>query len=155
MAGLTELRNSACAFLQAALPAVRVSSLAGGTDAATILRESFGQTAVFIVLLSAANRAGDFPMDFDMEATLGAIIVVHGRKNQTAREEDGLAVAEAAALALHGQTFGLDNVGAARVLGLAPVSDEELDSRGIWAWAVTWEQGLSLAAPQEEQHDAV
>lgn len=149
MTCLTELRNAACLHLKARLPAVRISSLAGGMDAATLLRESTGLTTIFVVLLSAENKAHASPMDFDMNATLGALIVLHGRKNQTMREADGLSVAERVAQALHGQTFGLAGVGAACVLGLAPVSDEELESKGFWAWAVTWEQGLTFSTIQE------
>ena len=149
MTCLTDLRDAACLRLKARLPAVRIGSLAGGADAATLLRESTGLTTIFVVLLSAENKAHGSPMDFDMNATLGALIVLHGRKNQTMREVDGLAVAETVAQALHGQTFGLAGVGAAYVLGLAPIADDELTNNGFWAWAVTWEQGLTLSATQE------
>jgi hypothetical protein len=148
MAYLTEVRDAACQHLKALLPAVRISGLAGGADAATLLRESTGLTTIFVVLLSAENKAHASPMDFDMNATLGALIVLHGRKDQTMRETDGLAVAETVAQALHGQNFGLNGVSAAYVLGLAPLADEELASKGLWAWAVTWEQGLTFSALQ-------
>lgn len=149
MASLTELRDAACACLKNALPAVRVSGLAGSADAATILRESVGKSTVFVVLLAAENHAERAPMDFDMQATLGALVIIHGRKNQTAREADGLAVAEAAAQSLHGRTFGMADAGPARVLGIAPLADEELENKGLWAWAVTWEQSLTFTATQE------
>ncbi len=144
MPGLTQTRDAAVALLKAALPDMRVEGIAGATDATSILREPIGAGAIFVMALSSVNVASEDSLDFDLQGSLAALIVVHGRKNKTARESDGLALAEKVALALHGNSFGLTGVSPARCTGLAPVEDDDMDARGVWAWGVTWEQRIIM-----------
>ncbi|MFQ9491592.1 MAG: hypothetical protein ACLR0N_12200 [Bilophila wadsworthia] len=42
-----------------------------------------------------------------MYGQFAALVTIYGRKDQLAREKDGLAIVERVAQALHGGTFGL------------------------------------------------
>lgn len=143
MASLTQTRDAAVETLRRELPGTRVEGVAGSSEVAAILRESIGAGAVFVMALSAANAVPEDSLDFDLLASCAALVIVHGRKNQTAREADGLKLAEKVARALHGKSFG-PGFFPARLTGMAPVEDDELLARGLWAWGVTWEQRISL-----------
>ena len=155
MPSLTEVRDAAIAALKTALPGVRVDGVSGGAEAAAVLKKSLGTATVLVTALGAQNAADPRSFDFDVYGQFAALIVIYGRRDQTAREKDGLIVVEQTAQALHGQTFGLFDVGRVRVLSLGPLEDEELENNGAWVWAVTWGQPLTLTPPAENNDESV
>ncbi len=155
MPSLTEVRDAAIAALKSAVPEVRVDSVSGGAEAAAVLKKTLGTTTILVTALGAQNAADPRSLDFDVYGQFAALVVIYGRRDQTVREKDGLAVVECAARALHGQTFNLDDTGPARVLSLGPLEDDELDEKGAWVWAVTWGQPLTLTPPMEKPDEPV
>lgn len=155
MPSLTALRDAAIAVLKTALPDVRVESVSGGADAAVILKKALGNATVLVTALGAQNVADPQTFDFDVYATFAALVVLYGRKDQVAREKDGLVVVEQVAQALHGQTFDFFDTGRSRVLSLGPLEDDELDDKGAWVWAVVWGQSLTLTPPTENNNESV
>lgn len=144
MAALTAARDAAILYLGQVFPDVHVAPMAASDEAGAILSRLIGDGGIFVLISRAENCSPRESLDFDLRATFAALVVAHGRKNQESREDAGLPVAEKAALALHGATFGLAGASPARVLGLAPISDNDLQKRGLWAWGITWEQTLTL-----------
>lgn len=144
MAGLVETREAAIASLGGDFPGLAVLGASGSSDAATILARYIGQSAVIVMALGASNVAAPNSLQFDVNADFAAIVIVHGKKDAKAREDEGLPLAESVALHVHGNTFGLSGASPARVSGISPIADEELSKRGLWAWGITWEQRLVL-----------
>lgn len=144
MAGLVETREAAIASLGGDFPDLAVHGASGSSDAATILARYIGQGAVIVMALGASNVAAPNSLQFDVNADFAAIVIVHGKKDAKAREDEGLPLAESVALHIHGNTFGLSGASPARVSGISPIADEELSKKGLWAWAITWEQRLVL-----------
>lgn len=144
MAGLVETREAAIASLGGDFPGLAVLGASGSSDAATILARYIGQGAVIVMALGASNVAAPNSLQFDVNADFAAIVIVHGKKDAKAREDEGLPLAESVALHIHGNTFGLSGASPARVSGISPIADEELSKKGLWAWAIIWEQRLVL-----------
>lgn len=146
MAGLVETREAAIASLRMGFPALAVMGASGSSDAAAILAKYIGQGAVIVMALGASNAAAPSSLQFDVNADFAAIVIVHGKKDAVAREDEGLPLAESVALHIHGNAFNLSGASPARVSGISPIADDELSKRGLWAWAITWEQRLVLKA---------
>lgn len=144
MASLSQLRDAAVESLELAFPALCVKPVSGSADAASILADYIGKGVVLVMALTAQNVAERNSLVFDLNANLAAIMVIHGLKNALSRENAGLPLAEGLALEIHGNTFGLSGVSPARVSAIAPIADEEITKRGLWAWTITWDQRLVL-----------
>ncbi len=155
MPSLTEVRDAAIATLKTALPGTRIDCVSGGSEAAVVMKKSLGTATVLVTALGAQNAADPRSLDFDVYGQFAALVTIYGRKDQLAREKDGLAIVDRVALALHGETFGLFDIGPARVLSLGPLEDDELDDKGAWVWAVTWGQPLTFTPPAEKNHESV
>ena len=155
MPSLTEVRDAAIAALKSAVPEVRVDSVSGGAEAAAVLKKTLGTTTILVTALGAQNAADPRSLDFDVYGQFAALVVIYGRRDQAAREKGGLAAVEPAAQALHGHTFGLVDLGPARVLSLGPLEDAELENNGAWVWAVTWGQPLTLTPPMEKPDESL
>ena len=142
MPRITSLRDAIVSHLETQIPNVRVDALTGGLNLENIMQDSIGRESMLVMALSAQNK-GDL-LDFDIMVAFAVIVLVRGRGTQINREADGLAMAEDVALALHGQKFGFSDVSPAKVYEIAPIEDNTLSSKGLWAWAVTFEQGIVL-----------
>lgn len=143
MPDLTGVRDAALALLARRLPGVRVEAFAGHLDMRSassrhIRPERSG--AIFVAAGEAENAAAPHSLDFDMAALFWAFAVARHAAGDDAAEGRALLLAQEAALALHGQTFGLAGVSPARVLSLSPADGDDLARAGIRVWAVTWEQ---------------
>ena len=155
MPSLTEVRDAAVATLKTALPGTRIDRVSGGAEAAAVMKKSLGTATVLVTALGAQNAADPRSLDFDVYGQFAALVTIYGRKDQLAREKDGLAIVERVAQALHGGTFGLFDIGPARVSSLGPLEDEDLEHNGAWVWAVTWGQSLTLTPPAENTDESV
>lgn len=145
MAGLVETREAAITSLRGDFPGFTVMGASGSSDAATILAKYIGRGAIIVMALGASNVADPSSLQLDVNADFAAIVIVHGKKDAKAREDEGLPLAESVALHIHGNTFGLSGASPARVSGISPIADDELSKRGLWAWGITWEQRLALS----------
>ncbi|MFQ9867390.1 MAG: hypothetical protein ACLRWP_10680 [Bilophila wadsworthia] len=114
MPSLTEVRDAAVATLKTALPGTRIDRVSGGAEAAAVMKKSLGTATVLVTALGAQNAADPRSLDFDVYGQFAALVTIYGRKDQLAREKDGLAIVERVAQALHGGTFGLFDIGPAR-----------------------------------------
>ena len=47
---------------------------------------------------------------------------------------------------IHGATFGLAGLSPARVLSIAPVTDEDLEKSNFSVWSVVWTQRVVMEA---------
>lgn len=149
MPGLIDVRDAAVALLRAALPEVRrIEAFSGEFTPGAATLKNLPPEAVFVAALSGRNPAAADSLDFDMLGAFCVFVLTRARASREACEGDGLALAERAALALHGGTFSIAGVGPARVLGLEPAYDEELEKSGVMIWTVLWQQPLVFTGPQ-------
>lgn len=160
MPSLTDVRDAACAHLKAQLPHLsRVEAFAGELDLRSAAPKGLGyddRVSVFIAVGEAENAAPQGSLDFDLEASFAAFAVARHATRPTAAEALSLQAIQQAALALHGETFGLSGLSPARVTALAPVPDDDLAKRGLWIWSLTWQQRVVFTAPETgegESHD--
>lgn len=144
---LTDVRDAACAFLRAALPeAARVEAFFGDLDmdGAGPRNIPFGSDAsIFVAVVEAENAGG--PLDLDLVCTFGAFSISRHASRPTAACSASLSLAQKAALAIHGSTFGLGGIGPARIENIAPIDSEDLAKAGIRAWSVVWTQTITFA----------
>lgn len=145
MPTLTQVRDAAAEMLRKALPkAVRVEAFAGEIDLAGLAQKGVAQGgSLYVAVLSAVNAGTG--LDFDMRAGFACFALGRAARPED-REAEALALAEAAALALHGATFGLAGVSPALVDAVAPVPDEAVEKSGVSVWAVTWAQHIIFNA---------
>lgn len=141
MPSLTQTRDAAIALLRTSLPtAQRVEAFAGDIDLAALAQKGVPPGgSLYVAALSAVNVGQG--LDFDMQASLGCFCLARAPKAEV-REAEALALAESAAKALHGATFGLATVTPARVVAISSVPDEDVEQSGVVVWAVLWEQSL-------------
>lgn len=151
MPRLTEVRDAACAWLKTQVAGVdRVEAFAGELDLRSAAPKALGydnRVNLFVAVGEAENAAPQGSQDFDMECAFAVFAVARDATRPTAAEARALQAIQEAALVLHGATFGLPGVSAARVTALAPVPDEELAKRGLWIWSLTWQQRVVFTAP--------
>ena len=144
MPSLTEVRDAACAWLSAQMPEVsRVEAFAGELDLRSAAPKGLGyddRVNIFAAVGEAENAASQGSLDFDMECAFALFAVARHATRPTAAEALALETVQRAALAVHGNTFGLSGVSPARITALAPVPDDELAKRGLWIWSLAWQQ---------------
>jgi len=143
---LTDIRDAACALLTTACPsAARVEGFAGPIDMDGIARRNVqyaDKGLLFVAIGDAANAAAPGSLDFDMAGSFAVLAIARNAARPTKNEDTALVLAQTAARALHGATFGLAGVSPARVTTLEPLEhdDEKLAASGIRVWMLTWEQ---------------
>lgn len=144
MPSLTDVRDAACAWLSAQMPEVsRVEAFAGELDLRSAAPKGLGyddRVNLFAAVGEAENAASQGSLDFDLECAFALFAVARHATRPTCAEALALLTIQRAALAIHGNAFGLSGVSPARVTALAPVPDEELAKRGLWIWSLTWQQ---------------
>lgn len=146
MPSLTAIRDAAVARLQAAFPDLpRVEAFSGEITLDAVAGKSLPPgVSVLVAAVGADNGAPDNSLDFDVMGTFGVLVVSNNMAGAEGAEADALAVAEKAALAIHGAMFGLPGVSPAVVKSLEAVADEELAAQGLCVWAVLWRQSLAF-----------
>ena len=143
MPSLTEVRDAAVALLQTVFPDLpRVEAFSGEItiDAVAEKRLPPG-VSVLVAAVAADNDAAPASLDFDVVGTFGVLVVASNVAGAEYAEADALAVAETAALALHGADFGLP-VSPAVVKTLEAVADDALVENGLCVWTILWRQQL-------------
>ena len=144
MPNFTEIRDAAVALLRTRFPdLVRVEAFSGelSIDALSIKALPAG-VSVLAAAIGGDNSAPAESLAFEMLGSFGVMVVSNNVQSREAGEAEALAVAEKAALALHGATFGLPGVSPAKVFSIDAVHDEELTGRGLTVWSVVWRQRL-------------
>lgn len=148
MPSLTQIRTAAVATLDAGLSGgTKVAAFSGALSVEALTSRNVPGLAVYVAALGAQNVTAADSLVFDLSATFGALVISRRGKDQTAREEDGLAVAEAVAAIVHGNVFDLAGVSPARVFALSPLDDDDLAEKGVWIWSVIWQQGFIFTSP--------
>ena len=146
MPSLTEVRDAAVALLKAGIPeAERVESFAGDLDMQSAASKNVrpgGGGSLFVAAGEAENEAAPDSLDFDMRGVYGVFAVARHATKPEIAEAQALNLAQRAAKLLHGATFGLTGASPARVISLAPVTDDDLAKAGIWVWSVIWRQAV-------------
>lgn len=148
MPTLTEIRNAACTLLTSVLPeASRVEAFVGPVDMGSIASRNIvhgDKGLLFVAVGEAVNAADPKTLDLDMAGVFAVLAIARNAARPTKTEDASLMLAQKAALALHGATFGLAGVSPARVTSIEPLEhdDEKLTKIGIRVWCVTWEQRI-------------
>lgn len=144
MPSFTQIRDKAVALLRATFPDLgRVEAFSGELDLGTVSGKTLpAGVSVLVATVGGNNSAVENSLDFTMRGTFGVLIIANNVSSLEAGEAEALAVAEKAALALHGATFGLPGVSPAKVFSIDAVHDEELTGRGLTVWSVVWRQRL-------------
>lgn len=143
MPSLTEVRDAAVALLQTVLPDLpRVEAFSGEItiDAVADKRLPAG-VSVLVAALAADNDAAPGTLDFDVVGSFGVLVISNNAAGAEDAEADALAVAETAALSIHGATFGLP-VSPAVVQTLEAVHDEAFVENNYSVWTIVWRQQL-------------
>lgn len=143
MPSLTEVRDAAVALLQTVLPDLpRVEVFSGEItiDAVADKRLPAG-VSVLVAALAADNDAAPGTLDFDVVGSFGVLVISNNAAGAEDAEADALAVAETAALSIHGATFGLP-VSPAIVQALEAVHDEAFVENNYSVWTIVWRQQL-------------
>lgn len=145
MPSLTALRDTAVAALREVLTDVsRVEAFAGEVTLDAIAGKGLqAGVSVFVALVSVDNGS-DAPLDLDVTATFGALVVSSNPVSAEDREAEALRVAEKVVLTLHGATFSLPDVSPVALHSLEPVLDEALSDNGLAVWSALWTQALTL-----------
>lgn len=150
MPSLTEVRDAARDLLAAGIPeAARVEAFAGELDMTSIARKNVGHSdagSLFVAVGEAENAAAPGSLDFDMAAVFVVFAVARHASRPAHAEAAALALAQKAAVLIHGAGFGLAGLSPARVLSIAPVTDESLERNSFSIWSVTWEQRIIMEA---------
>lgn len=143
MPSLTRTRDAAISLLKTGLPDVqRIEAFAGEVDLAGLSQKGVPQGgSIFVAALSAVNAGQS--MDFDMLGSFGCFCLCRNPRRE-ARDQEALALAEQAAILVHGADYGLAGVSPARVTAITGVPDESVDNSGVVVWAVLWEQSLAF-----------
>ncbi len=150
MPSLTDVRDAAVALLAAGIPeAVRVEAFAGELDMTSIARKNVSHSdagSLFVAVGEAENAADPGSLDFDMAAAFAAFAVARHASRPAHAEAAALGLAQKAARLIHGATFGLAGLSPARVLSIAPVTDEDLEKNNFSVWSVVWTQRVVMEA---------
>ena len=143
MPSLTEVRDAAVVLLQTVLPdLLRVEAFSGEItiDAVADKRLPAG-VSVLVAALAADNDAAPGTLDFDVVGSFGVLVISNNAAGAEDAEAEALAVAETAALSIHGATFGLP-VSPAVVQTLEAVHAEAFAENNYRVWTIVWRQQL-------------
>ena len=143
MPSLTEVRDAAVVLLQTVLPdLLRVEAFSGEItiDAVADKRLPAG-VSVLVAALAADNDAAPGTLDFDVVGSFGVLVISNNAAGAEDAVAEALAVAETAALSIHGATFGLP-VSPAVVQTLEAVHAEAFAENNYSVWTIVWRQQL-------------
>lgn len=145
---LTEVRDAAVALLKEGLPeAARVEAFVGDLNVDSVAGKHVlpsGQGSVFVTFGEAENLFGDHDLDLNISAAYGCFVLARDVARPAQAEAVALAMAQKVAILLNGATYGLYTVSPARIMSIAPVTDEGMAQKGIHAWAVTWNHFVEM-----------
>lgn len=102
--------------------------------------------SLFVAVGEAENAADPDSLDFDMAAAFAVFAVARHASRPAHAEAAALGLAQKAARLIHGATFGLAGLSPARVLSIAPVTDEDLEKNNFSVWSVVWTQRVIMEA---------
>lgn len=152
MPSLTEVRDAAVVLLQTVFPDLpRVEAFSGEITLDAVAQKRLPPgVSVLVAALAADNDAAPGSLDLDIVGTFGVLVVSNNVAGAECAEADALAVAEKAALSLHGAAFGLP-VSPAVVKTLEAVTDEALFENGLCVWSVLWRQQLVFTERNDDE----
>lgn len=133
---LTDVRDAACAYLGEALPeALRVEAFSGALDFERLSPRGvqYSEQACLFIAPGECRNVGS-ELAFDCEADFWVFSIARHAARPTIASNASLALAQKAAIAIHGQTFGLSGVSPASVQHVSAISGEQFEKAGIWAW---------------------
>lgn len=145
---LTDVRDAACAHLQSSLKnALRVEAFAGvlNLDGLAPRGVQYSEKAALFIAAGECRNVGP-ALYCDFEASFWVFSVARHAARPTIAASAALALAQDAALAIHGQRFGLTGVSPANVRSLAPIIDDDLDKAGIHAFELRFDMRVALSA---------
>lgn len=146
MASLTEVKEAMLAQLELKFPEIKqVSAFSGELDFSSLSLKAVPTTALFLAFLDAVNIGAADSLDLQLLASYGAFLIVRNQRNNLAREDKALALAEKIVLFLHGNNFNV-SIGSTRVLALAQVGEPELEKAGISMWVINFKHEVFLNA---------
>lgn len=146
MPSLIEVRQAAIAKLKQGLPHLKIEPFLADVSLASLSRQSLNSTTIFVAVLEAHNIAQN-SLDFNILGNFAAFCLVR-QKSTHMREDQALALAQNLSWLIHAQTFGLEQLGPAKILQLAPLSEASLEAKGINIWSVLWQQALVFTKTQ-------
>lgn len=137
---LTDVRDAACLYLKTALPdALRVEAFAGSLDFDSLSPRGvqYSEQACLFIAPGECRNVGR-ELALDCEADFWAFSVARHAARPTIASNASLALAQKAAIAIHGQTFGLTGVSPANVRYVNAIASEDFEKVGIWAWELSF-----------------
>jgi len=112
---------------------------AGQFSAGELRKASFRAPAIFTALLRAkAQDPGTGELAFTAE--MAAYVIWKAAKTRAERSSSAAALAEAVALAIRGQQWGLDGIRPAAVSEVQNLHSATLDRQGMSLYVVKWSQ---------------
>jgi len=143
---LTQLQSAVVAALKA-LPGVVQCELYGGQFAGEPgSRVAIHAPAILIELTDGRPSAEPGTGELDLACRLSAYVLARYAGDREAREAGAIDLAEAVALTVHRNAWGLIGVGEARIERLAGATNLAADRAGFSLWGVSWTQDIRLGA---------
>lgn len=143
---LLAVRTAIVTSLQDALPAgVSVESHRGRFDSAAEIKR-FATKAPAVLVACVRSKLDDACEGMPILHASWAVFVITRDKPSLPRDEGALALVEAIALSVSGNTWALDDTSAPTAIDSRNLYSGAVDNLGVALWAVTFEQTVTNPA---------
>ncbi len=147
MVTLTELQSAAVAGISAAIPSLaQCEPYAGQFAGDAGGRVAIHAPAVLVAILGCKPLSDPGTGQFDVSCRMAAYVLARFANDRNKREAGCVDLAEAVAVLIHQNNWGLAGVGCARINQLQGMTNITADKAGFSIWSVTWDQDIRLGA---------